>query len=164
MFKETIDPNVFDQDFLADNGVKPPEPVIGLLRAIKQQTDAKPTVAINYYIRKFMTMFLNNRVGTVLTEPELANVKRGAIKEFQKGQMVTMKDADGNDRFVLYVKQKQPNVALIITRNPKTMVFDETTVPITSLFEYSLVAPITQTFKMDMNFSEESLLETYTVE
>ncbi|VBB18075.1 hypothetical protein YASMINEVIRUS_538, partial [Yasminevirus sp. GU-2018] len=167
MFKSAIDPNVFDQDFINDNGVKPPEDVLRLLTNMKNMADAKPSVNIAYYIRQFMTMFMNNRVGGPLTETEVNHVKRGAVKEFRKGQIVVMTDHDGIDKFVIHVRQKN-DISRIITKDkldPTTANFIEKEVPTSSLNEYSVVEPIRQNFKInESNLSEDSLLETYNVE
>jgi hypothetical protein len=167
MFKAAIDPNVFDQDFVNDNGVKPPEDILRLLSNMKDMADAKPTMSIAYYIRQFMTMFLNNRVGGPLTEPEVNHVKRGAIKEFRKGQIVVMTDTDGVDKFVVHVRQKG-DISRIIAKDrldPQLANFIEKEVPTSSLNEYSIVEPIRQNFKMnESNLSDDALIETYNVE
>lgn len=166
-FKSAINPNNFDQDFINDNGVRPPEDVIRLLTNMKTLADSKPSLSIAFYIRRFMTMFMNNRVGGALTSIEIEHVKRGGVKEFRKGQMVVMTDHDGVDKFVIHVRQKD-NISRIITKDkldPKTANIIEKDVPTSSLNEYSVIEPIKQTFKMDSsNLSEESLLETYTIE
>lgn len=168
MFKAAVDRNIFGQDFVNDNGVKPPEEILGLLSGIRNEADSKPTLNIAYYIRKYMTMFFNNRVGTPLAETEVNNVKKGAIKQFRKGQMVVMADQNGVDRFVVHVKTRQGNTARVITRDsldPNNSNIIEKDVPVSSLNEYSVVEPIKQTFKMnESNLNEEALLETYNVE
>lgn len=168
MFRTAVDPNIYDQDFVADGGIKPGEEVLRLLTNIKNAADAKPTLSIAHYIRQFMTMFLNNRVGGALTEAEIVHVKKGSIKEFRKGQIVVMTDSDGIDKFVIHVRQRQNGASRIITKdnlNPQLANFIENDVPTSSLNEYSVVEPIKQNFKMnESNLSEESLLETYNVE
>jgi hypothetical protein len=167
-FRSSVDPNQYDQDFVNNDGIKPPEEILKLLSDIKNAADTKPTLDIAYYIRHFMTMFLNNRVGGPLAGSELDNVKRGGVKEFYKGQIVVMTDHDGVDKFVIHVKQKNNGVARIITKdklNPETGNIIEKDVPTSSLNEYSVTEPIRQTFKMnESNLNEEALLETYTVE
>jgi len=115
-----------------------------------------------------MTMFMNNRIGTPLTEGEMNNVKKGSIKQFRRGQIVVMTDTDGIDKFVLHVKTKKNNIARIIIKDkldPDTSNFIEKDVPVSSLNDYSVLEPIKQKFKMnESNLNEESLLETYTVE
>jgi hypothetical protein len=168
MFRSVFDPNIFDQDFVNDNGVKPPEDILRLITNIKNMADNKPTMNIAHYIRTFMTMFMNNRVGGPLFDSEHNHVKRGAVKEFHNGQIVVMTDTDGVDKYVIHVKYKQNGGSLIITKDkldPATSNFIEKDVPVSSLNAYSVVEPIKQNFKMnESNLNEESLLETYNVE
>lgn len=167
MFKSAIDPNIFDQDFVNDNGVKPPEDILRLLTNIRNTIDSKPSLNIAYYIRKFMTMFINNRIGGPLQEIELNHVKRGAVKEFRRGQIVVMTDNDGIDKFVLHVNAKN-DVSRIVTKDkidPNNANFIEKDVPTSSLNEYSIVEPIRQIFKSDQsNLNEDALIETYNLD
>jgi hypothetical protein len=168
MFRSAVNPNTFDQDFVNDNGVKPPEEILRLLTNIKDAADAKLTLNISHYIRQYMTMFLNNRVGGPLTDAEINNVKKGAVKEFRKGQIVVMTDQDGVDKFVIHVKQKADGVSRIITKDKidaSIANFIEKDVPMSSLNDYSASEQIKQNFKMnESNLNEEALLETYVVE
>lgn len=166
-FRSVLDSNIFGQDFINDNGVKPPEEILNLLSNIKKIADQKPTYDISYYIRQFMTMFLNNRTGGPLTDLEINKVKRGAVKEFHKGQIVVMADQTGIDRFVIFVDKRKNNLARIITKDKldQTANFIEKEVPVSSLNEFSVTEQIKQNFKMnESNLNEESLLETYNVE
>ena len=167
-FRTAIDPNQFDNNFLNNNGVKPPDEIIFFLKSIKDLADSKPSLDIAYYIRTFMTMFMNNRIGGALNETEITNVKRGAIKKFRNGQIVVMTDHDGIEKFVLHVKMKDANISIIITKDsldPEKANIIEKEVSTSSLNEYSILEPIKQNFKMNLsNLNEESLLETYTVE
>lgn len=166
-FRSVLDSNIYGQDFINDNGVKPPEEFLNLLNNIKKMADQKPTYDISFYIRQFMTMFLNNRTGGPLTDVEISKVKRGAVKEFHKGQIVVMGDQTGVDRFVIFVEQKKNGLARIITKDKldQNANFIEKEVPVSSLNEFSVTETIKQNFKMnESNLNEESLLETYVVE
>jgi hypothetical protein len=167
MFRTAVDQNVFGQDFVNDGGVKPPEDVMRLLGLIRLEADQRPTLTIGYYIRKYMTMFLNNRVGTLLTNDEKLLVRVGAVKEFRKGQIVSYADIDGYLRCVIHVETKNNEISRIITKDsidPHKANIIEKDVPITSLGEFSVVDSIKQTFKHDANLSEEALLETYNLQ
>ncbi len=169
MMCQAVNPNNFDQDFVNDNGIRPPEEIIRLLTNIKNDADGRKELDISYYIRRFMTMFLNNRVGSLLKTDEITNIKEGGVKEFRKGQIVTYQDSDGLNRFVTFV-DIQPGgngLARIITKDnidPKISNIIEKDVPISSLNEYSIVENVKQTFNMnESNLNEENLLETYTI-
>lgn len=168
MFINSVDTNNFGQSFVDDNGIKPPEEILGLLGNIKNEVDSKPTLNISFYIRRYMTMFLNNRVGTLLSENEINNIKIGAIKEFRRGQIVVTIDENGVNRFVIHVETKDDGIARIITRdkidiNNSNII--EKDVPVTSLYEYSIVDPIKQNFNInEVNLNDDSLIETYNIE
>lgn len=167
MFSRAFDPNIFDNSFINDNGIPPPEDVRRLINNISNEIKAGLTQDIGHYIRKFMTMFLNNRVGSLLNEQEVLNVKEGGIKEFRKGQIVVHNDESGIPRFVIHVETRSGGRAIIITTDnidPKVANIIEKEINVSSLKEYSIVEPIKQKFNMnESNLNEESLLETYTV-
>lgn len=164
MFKHAVDPSNFGSNFVNDNGIKPPEEVIQLLSAIYNYATSNHTNNIGIIIRKFMTMFINNRVGTPLNDKELNNIKRGAIRDFRKGQIVVA--LDGVEKFVVLVNQAN-GTSTIITRDKldlETANFIEKNVPTVTLHEYSITTPIIQRYKHDSEFNDEKLLETYIIE
>jgi hypothetical protein len=164
MFKTASDPNIYNADFAYDHGVKPSEEVISILTNIKNDADAQISTDISVYIRKHMTMFIHNRVGGVLTEPEKNNIKRGGVRDFRKGQIVVMLDGDGEEKFVVHI-QSTNGIAQIITKDKldlDTANIIEKSVNIMSLNEYSVLHPIKQNNKYDANFNDDMLLETYT--
>ena len=160
MFKTTFDPNIFDTVFTGANGIKPPEDIMRLLENIHADAAQATNLDISFFIRKYMTMFLHNRVGDLLTEIEKLNVKTGSIKEFRKGQMVVWSDTNGFDRFVIHVQTYPSEISRIITKENKNITEKE--VPVTSLSDYSAIEAIKQNFKPDAaNLNEDALLETY---
>lgn len=167
MFVEAINPNNYGNDFINSNGIKPPEEVITLLTTMKNEADAKLTLDISAYIRKYMTMFIHNRVGTVLTDLEKTNIKRGALKDFRPGQLVVHLDNDNEEKCVIHINFINANTSRIITKDkldPNTANFIEKDVHISSLNDYSVIHPIRQKNKYDANFNDDMLLETYTIE
>lgn len=167
-FRSAIDPNVFDQDFMNDDGIKPPEEVMRLMASIKSDADSDKTSNkfISEYIRRYMTMFLHNRVGTLLAGTEIENVKNGATKEFRDGELVVMPDSAGKERFVIHVRtDSEKRVARIITRDrlDDRANIIEKDVPESSLIKYSTVpsdAPM-QTF--DNSALNNEPIETYVI-
>lgn len=168
IFRKVFDTNTFGQTFVDDNGIKPPEEVLRLIGDIRNEADSKPTYNISYYIRKYMTHFLNNRVGTLLSETEVPNIKIGGIKEFRKGQIVVTVDENGINRFVIHVSSDENGVARIITKDnmdPKLSNIIEKEVPVSSLNEYSIVENVKQNYNInEANLNDESLLETYNLD
>lgn len=165
MCKEVIDTNVFDTTFINDCGVPPPEKVKTVIKKISNELHCKPTSNIGYYIRKFMTPLMNNRIGTLLNEQEILNVKGDGVKEFRKGQIVVYKDQNGSDRFALHIETKENGISRIITTDSIDPQYNNTIekeVQITLLKEYSIVESIKQKFNMnEADLNEDALLETY---
>ena len=165
MFKTAVDPDNFNSSFIANGGVKPPEEVLFLLGQIKRDSNApNRSTNISSYILRYMTMFLNNRVGTYLSSDEKNHVKVGGNKDFSPGQIVIWRDRNGNDRFAIHVSNIQPLSSQIITKegDPNKSDFITINVSKSSLNGYSSTEQIKQDFKIDnANLNEESLLATY---
>jgi hypothetical protein len=165
-FKSSIDPDNFDQDFVADDGIKPPEEIMSLLSSIKNDADAGTDVVISNYIRKHMVSFLHNRVGTLLTVDESQNIMRGAVKEFRNGELVVMVDTNGKERYVIHVGTDN-DISRIITKDrlDENANIIEKDVPASSLIKYSTVSSDApkQSFDTDGTSLNTEPSETYTI-
>lgn len=166
-FKSVIDPNVFDQTFKNDRGVEPPEEIIQLISNIKRDADSGEERYIGEYIRKNMTMFLHNRVGTLLKIDEEPKIARTAKKEFRDGEIVVMPDEESKERFVIHVRTSDDDISRIITKDrlDEQANIIEKDVPRTSLLKYSTVptdAP-EQTFSKDGVALNTKPIEVYTI-
>lgn len=175
VFKEVINPDVFDQDFVNDDGIKPPEDILKLLSNIKSDIDVRHDdksigntsatgMLISNYIRRHMTMFLHNRIGSLLTELEIQNILTGTSRDFFRGELCVMKDSVGSDRFVVHVQTKD-NSSLIITKNSgdKDAVIIEKEVPTSSLTKFSSANPPDQTFDPNKSSLNSDPIETYVI-
>lgn len=165
-FRKVIDPDLFNQDFINGGGVPPPDKICKLLGSIKADADSKSHLFISDYIRKHMTMFLHNRVGTLLTVEEADNVMRGSTKDFRNGELVVMADQDNKERFVIHVSTSN-NLSRIVTRDrldAKANIVEKD-VPHSSLLKYSNIptdAP-KQSFEPDGVALNVEPIETYTI-
>src|SRR5207253_4723248 len=117
---------------------------------------------IGKYMYKFMKQFMNNRIGTYLKETEITNMRKLDSRNFNKGNIVVYEDGSSSYKFVMYLNVNG-GVATILTKNsPTDSDIIEMTVPVTSLYSYSKIEPISQTFKINESIlTEEELLETY---
>jgi len=162
MFKSAFNTNVYGDDFINDNGVKPPEEVLKFINSMNYEDDKYD---ISYYIRKYMTIFMNNRIGTPLKDTEISNVRKTTTKEFKKGQLLVMADNNNIDKFVLHVSQTEGE-SIIIKRDDMTNMknFTEEKVPSSSLNEYVNIESLQQNFKGIENiFNDDNMIETYIV-
>uniref|UniRef100_A0A6C0EE24 Uncharacterized protein n=1 Tax=viral metagenome TaxID=1070528 RepID=A0A6C0EE24_9ZZZZ len=162
MLKNAFDPNNFNIDFINIGGVKPPEKVINFLTTISKDIGSDTTKDIGIYIQKYMKMFIHNRIGTYLKEAEVQNLRREDAERPKKGDIVVLQESGGKYKFGLYVESEKEQIKIITKENPTNEDYIEKTYP--SFISYSKTEPIAQTFKIgETNFSEENLLETYTI-
>lgn len=162
-FKSVIKSDNFSTDFVKDDGIKPPDAINKLMAGIKRDADSGTDKMISIYIRKHMTMYLNNRVGSLLTVDEIPKVTKGGVKEFRNGELVVMADQNGKDIFVIYVSKNDDNVSRIITKDgtDKKSNIIEKDVSISSLNKYS-DTPI-QSFDADGAALNSEPIEEYVI-
>jgi hypothetical protein len=165
-FLSTISPNTFSKTFENAGGVKPPSSVLKLLEAINTDANTSRSKDISDYIVKFMTMFMNNRVGTYLDENEALNVRPNDRRDFRKGQMIVCETESDSFKFVTYLGDgKTPGFSTVITKNDMFIDSKETTlmdVPTSTLHHYSRFEPIVQKFVPgEPVFANENMLESY---
>jgi hypothetical protein len=167
VFRKVIDPNVFDQDFVNDDGIKPPAEIIQLMTRIKNDADTKRDIMIVEYIRSHMTMFLHNRVGSLLANDETQKIMEGSVREFTPGELAVMKDHGNSDRFVIYVMSggAAGDVARVITKDnvKEDANIIEKEVPVSSLIKYSIANPPDQTFDPNKSSLNDSPIDTYVI-
>lgn len=164
-FKNVFNRNVFSNTFINSGGSLPDDSVLNLIQSIGD--DDLPS--INDYLVKYMTMFMNNRVGTLLKEDEISNIQKDNRQGFRPGQIVVYEYKNNTYKFVIYLG-KNDNLANILTCEEKTSFHDNkvkiisSTATIDMLYNYSVYEPITQNFKPnESNFSNENLMEIYTI-
>ena len=165
-FKNSINPNSFDKAFTNFGGTKPPSDIIELLKRIyNDASSSNSNKDIGYYIYSYMGSLLNNRVGTLLTDLELKNVRReDDSKPYKPGQIVLHEVRNGLYKFVIFVSQNG-NEATILTKEDQTKKdIIQSKVGNDKLFSYSKYDAIVQNYKpMVTNLNEDELLETYVV-
>ncbi|CAH6421576.1 Hypothetical protein KVN_LOCUS360 [uncultured virus] len=165
-FKKAIDPNVFSKSFTSYGGNKPPESVLDLLNKINSETNINnPNKDIGYYLYSFMRKFMHNRIGTILKESEIKNIRKDDAKPFRKGQILVYEFQHDTYQYILYLSNNNNNMALILTKEDSNL-YDiiEKNVSIGSLYNYSPYEQIIQLYKPnEANLNEEDLLEIYVI-
>lgn len=164
-FKKSMDCNIYDQSFVNFGGCKPPPEIMFLLNQISTQINTDNDKGIGKYLYTFMRRFMNNRVGTYLKETEIGNIRKDEQKNFMKGQLVVYEDGSSSYKFVIYISLHSIGVANILNKNdPTNEDIIEMQVPITSLYSYTKMEPVTQNFRPnESNLNEDDLLETYII-
>jgi hypothetical protein len=170
MFKAGIDSNNFGPDFVNEGGTPPDQIILDLLSRMFSDGD----INIENYFTKYMTKFMNNRIGTYLKEQEIIHIRKDDLRDFKKGQILVHEEGTGIYRFVLYL-ETSGGVAKVLTKGRTSQndpqyidkdkeIIIQVDVQITTLSNYSLTEPISQNFKPnEANLSEDNLLETYNI-
>jgi hypothetical protein len=163
-FKTAFNRNAFDTSFIDNSGCMPPPDITTFMDSITNDISQGVSKNVGDYVFKFMRRFMNNRIGTYLTDVEKNNIRRDDHKTFIKGQMPVLEDSSGIYKFVLFIEEKGQGTAHILTKEDgKTDLIDKV-VPISSLYNYSKAEPIVQSFKPNEgSLNDEEMLETYIV-
>lgn len=163
-FKSVVDPSVFSAVFTNAGGNKPPDDVIHLLDKINDHVKKGSDTDIGEYIFRFMKMFVNNRVGTLLRENETRYIQFNERTPFTKGDILVHEFRSKTYKFVMFVSLDGNN-ATVLSRDNNNKEIEQTVVPADTLFNYSLYEPITQNYKpTESNLNEDQLLEIYTID
>lgn len=164
IFKSVMDPNVFGNDFSNHGGTNLPDSVVSLLNIINRACASDTKFDIGKYFEDHMTMFMNNRVGTLLKESEVTNVQTGIVTDMKRGDIVTYKDEYGASRFGMFIKT-EGGICTIMTRtkyNSPNII--SASISNGNIGGYTKANPVVQTFKInESNLNEEDLLETYSI-
>lgn len=161
-FLNSFNTNVFSSDFTNNGGTKPPEDILALINNIHKEASLNKNKNIEYYISKYFTNLMNNRIGTLLNEIEVKNIRKEDKTPFIRGQLIVQEFRHDTYRFCLFLK-KENNMNYLLTRNdPKDKDYIEIMVTDDMIYNYSKYENIQQTFKPnESNLNEEDLLETY---
>lgn len=164
-FLNTVNSNNFSDSFVNKGGVRPPDNVLNLLKEIHEKASEESTpIDIGFYIMTYMTMFMNNRIGTYLDEQEANNIRKNDARQFKSGKIVVHETESDSYKFVLYLGDGViPGKSKIFTKddnNLKEIIEQE--VSSFNLHHYSRFEPITQKFRTgEALLNEENLIESY---
>lgn len=167
IFKSVFNTNEFSKSYTVYGGTKPPEDIISLITAINTEANNSNNQNINYYIPKFFGRLLNNRIGTLLSENEIKNIRFDDHTEFNPGQIVVQEIRFGTYKFVIFLKRANPpGAGAIILTKSDTNKSDtlEQNIGYDLLSNYSKYENIQQNFKpAEASLNEDDLLEIYII-
>lgn len=162
VFKRVMNNNSFSGTFITNGGVPPPTEVSNLLDKIATMSASDTKKDIGAYISKFMSRFMNNRIGTYLRETEVSNVRKNDPKDYSRGEMVVYEEAAGTYKFVVYNGEGTPGIVNVMTTEGSSKEITSKQIPVGSVYGYSKAETISQNFKInEANLNEDDLLETY---
>jgi hypothetical protein len=158
-YRNIISTNSFTKEYTLNNVTKPPESIMRLLTNMMNDPEKDLGKVISNHFRQLM----NNRIGTYLRkDTEVPNI-RDITETFKYGDIAIEVIADQVYKWCLIIGLND-GVATIITRDtPECEDFITKTIRVESLKQYSSSEKIDQTNSLDINFSDEGLLETYAI-
>ena len=106
---------------------------------------------------------MNNRIGTYLRrETEVPNL-RDPTDRFHKGELVAEVIQDDTYVWALVTKVETNGTCDILTREPESQAFLTRQVRPEVLKKYAISEKVEQNSTLDVNLTEDTLLETYSI-
>lgn len=164
-FRQIFTPEQFKGQFVNQGGTPPPHETMNLLDKIHTSATARDAdTNIDTYLEKFMTSFMNNRIGTLLKENEVKLIREEEDKEFTRGDIVVQSLDSGQYSFVLFLKLEDDGNACILTKQTPTSDIARTRTPLRDLIKYSKFDTIEQEFKANEDgIIEDNIIDTYVI-
>ncbi len=159
-YRKIINTNAFTKEFTQSGVTRPPESIMKLIEAMMMDNETDLGVVISKYFRPLM----NNRIGTLLRkDTEVPNI-RDITGSFRNGEMAIEVIEEQVYKWCVVVRNKPDGFVEIITRDdPSCTNFITKDVRIETLKQYSTSERIEQNSNVEVNLSEEELLETYII-
>lgn len=165
-YRRIINTNAFSSVHLQNDVMRPPESIMQLIEQLMADNETN----LGVILQRHFNMLMNNRIGTYLrsdSETPLIHTNLSAI--LQAGQMMAYKLNNNLYIWAMVLRHRGNGVYDVITCDTNTSPINTKdriirSVRIERLFAYSANESIAQNTTPDMTFSEENLLETYTIE
>lgn len=157
------DSSTFSNAFANRGGTAPPAEIKTMLSNMHNQLQSEPgSINVAYYILRYFGKFLNNRIGTLLSETEIKSIRKEDSSPFRLGEIVVYQEQYETYRFGMFM-EVYGNSTNVMTKNASGEI---TTFSLNSTlcYHYSKYEPITQIYKPNETLlTEDELLETYTI-
>jgi hypothetical protein len=161
-FKELINPDNFGHSFKAMGGTIPDKEVLELLKQIHDYSDSH---MIRDIIPKFFKDYVHNRVGTLLTQSEKANINMMSKPNFNKGNLMIYQRRSQQYEWVIYLEEDNSNPNNPIKKRNvitcKDCKYNIESVFSNSLYSYPDGEKILPETKKNMKYDETHIYETY---
>lgn len=161
-FKMVISPNTFSGSFVNMGGVRPPEDILNLLNSINLDAQTIQNKDIGFYIRKHMTPFMNNRVGTYILNSEEPLIRHSDVSPFRSGELIAYETDSDAYKFAIFISEHGENLSSILTKETEESDIIEKQVPNSQLNHISKSSTISQNFSAGQGtINPSNLIETY---
>ena len=152
-FKQMINKDNFNTNLRKIGGEVPDQSILDLL----DKMYSSPEENIKDYLGKYFREFLNNRIGTYLTQEEMQIVSLIPNFNLNKGDLVVYQERYQEFKWAIYLENIQGNKRRILV-DPKGMPID---VYGHSLFKLPEGEVIKQSYVNGINFDSNFTIETY---
>jgi hypothetical protein len=152
-FKQIFNENIFTELNNKYNITIPPDEIIELVRRISQDKNQN----IRDFLYNHFQMFLNNRIGTLLTMSEKSSLSLNVLPKYRKGKMVVYQSRYDEYRWAIYIEDNDKKKTILTKDDDNRYVTKQ-------VFTHSLIDyndTIIQTSKDNYKLNEDSLIETY---
>ena len=160
-YRKIINTNAFTKEHTLNNVMRPPESIMSLIETMM----VDPETNLGKVLFKYFRPLMNNRIGTLLRkDTEVPNI-RELTGPFKKGDMAIEVIEEDLYKWTIVSDFKDNGIVEIITRDDgSSKDFITKDVRIETLRQYSSSERIEQiSAGLDVNLSEEELLETYLI-
>ena len=163
-FKELIDPDNFGHNFKVAGGTIPDDSIIALLKQMYDNIDS--TQKIRNIISKFFLDYVHNRVGTILTQSEKANINVLSKPNFNKGNLMILQKRYQEYEWVVYLDEDNTNSIKkrnVITCDSNNNYLVESVFS-NVLYSYPEGEKVLPETKKNMKYDENHIYETYNLD
>jgi hypothetical protein len=153
-YRRMVNTNNFTKEKLREDIFRPPPDIIAFIE--KLMTD--PEKDFGLILRKYFRRFMNNRIGTLLKENEVALKRELNDTVIKPGDMMILIEANNLYRWIMIDKVNENDVEIYKDSSELTVSVNRT-----NLAQYSPTEKIEQNSADDVSFIEEKMLETYII-
>lgn len=160
-FKSLIDPDNFRHNLKVKGGSIPDDSVLDLLKKMHDNNDS---MIIRNLIPKFFNNYVHNRVGTLLTQTEKANINMLSKPNYMKGNLIILQRRSQEYEWVIYLglDETNPRMRKIITNKDGNHMIES--VFSNFLFGYPDNEKVNPETKRNMKYDETHIYETYNLD
>jgi hypothetical protein len=161
-FKEMISPDNFNSNMKARGGSVPDEKILSLLKAMYEFSDSSGN--IRRYIHEFFRDMVHNRVGTLLTQTEKANINMLSRPNFSNGNMMVYQKRFQEYEWVIFLGDDTTNSRKKRIIRCDNDCYKEESVFTNFLYGYPPEEKILPESKKNMKYDESHIYETYNLD
>lgn len=156
-FKRCIDPANFTSPYFAENGgISPPQEIMSLLVSMSKVAKENKEKDITYYIQKYFSNFMHNRIGTPIRESEQHFLRVDGEQNFRWGELVALSTPTDGYTLATFIMKTDSHNCIIFTRKSKDQSIEKQPVHIGNLVKFT-----NQELEQDYKGDPQRILENY---